>query len=157
MSPWLQLTVGFALGVTLAALAFWAGALTRSGALAAALLGGLLFGLGGLRWAALLLLFFTTSSSLSHLSSRRKSALAQAYIELPLRLAPDGSAVDLVPGVRILLLPVVNTFFYMLDLLSGLFFYRRPETQPLAYLMWSAGTLTAAFFLAAVWFLLRAA
>ena len=83
--------------------------------------------------------------------------LAQAYLELPLRLAPDGSAVDLVPGVRILLLPVVNTFFYMLDLLSGLFFYRRPETQPLAYLMWSAGTLTAAFFLVAVWFLLRAA
>jgi hypothetical protein len=83
--------------------------------------------------------------------------LAQAYLELPLRLAPDGSAADIVPGVRILLLPVVNTFFYMLDLLSGLFFYRRRETQSLAYLMWAAGTLTAAGFLAAVWFLLRAA
>jgi uncharacterized protein (TIGR00297 family) len=79
MSPWLQLTVGFALAGTLAALAFWAGALTRSGALAAALLGGLLFGLGGLRWAALLLLFFTTSSSLSHLSSRRKAALTEQF------------------------------------------------------------------------------
>jgi hypothetical protein len=109
MPPWLQLTVGFALGVALTARVV------------------------------------------------RCAGLAQAYLELPLRLAPDGSAVDLVPGVRILLLPVVNTFFYMLDLLSGLFFYRRPETQPLAYLMWSAGTLTAAFFLAAVWFLLRAA
>jgi len=83
--------------------------------------------------------------------------LAQAYLELPLRLAPDGSAVDVVPGVRILLLPVVNTFFYVVDLLLGLFFYRRKATQPLSYLMWGASTLTAAFFLAAVWFLLRAA
>jgi uncharacterized membrane protein YozB (DUF420 family) len=83
--------------------------------------------------------------------------LAQAYRELPLRLAPDGSVVDVVPGVRILLLPVVNTFFYMVDLLLGLFFYRRSETQSLSYLMWAASTLTAIFFLVGVWFLLRAA
>jgi hypothetical protein len=83
--------------------------------------------------------------------------LAPAYPELPLRLAADGSALDLVPGVRILLLPVVNTFFYLVDLLLGLFFYRRRETQPLSYLMWGASALTAAFFLAAVGFLLRAA
>ena len=79
MPPWLQLVVGFALGVTLSALACWAGALTRSGALAAALLGGLLFGLGGLGWAVLLLLFFITSSGLSHLSGRRKAALAEQF------------------------------------------------------------------------------
>ncbi len=83
--------------------------------------------------------------------------LAQTYLELPLRLAADGSAVDVVPGVRILLLPVVNTFFYMVDLLLGLLFYRRPETRSLSYLMWGASILTAAFFLAAVGFLLRAA
>jgi uncharacterized protein (TIGR00297 family) len=79
MPPWLHLVVGLALGVSIAALALWAGALSRSGALAAALLGGLLFGLGGLRWAALLLLFFVTSSGLSHLSGRRKAALAEKF------------------------------------------------------------------------------
>jgi hypothetical protein len=83
--------------------------------------------------------------------------LAQAYPELPLRLAPDGSAADVVPGVRILLLPVINTFFYMVDLLLGLVFYRRADTQPLSYLMWGASSLTAILFLAAVGFLLRAA
>ncbi len=83
--------------------------------------------------------------------------LAQAYPELPLRLAADGSAVDIVPGVRILLLPVINTFFYMVDLLLGLVFYRRAETQSLSYLMWAASSVTAAFFLAAVGFLLGAA
>jgi len=83
--------------------------------------------------------------------------LAPVYPELPLRLAPDGSALGVVPGVRILLLPVLNTFFYLVDLLLGLFFYRQTETQSLSYLMWGASTLTAAFFLVAVWFLLRAA
>ena len=83
--------------------------------------------------------------------------LAQAYPELPLRLAPDGSAADVVPGVRILLLPVINTFFYMVDLLLGLVFYRRADTQPLSYLMWGASSLTAILFLAAVGFLLRTA
>jgi hypothetical protein len=83
--------------------------------------------------------------------------LAQAYPQLPLSLAADGSALDVVPGVRILLLAVVNTFFYLVDLLLGLFFYRRSETQSLSYLMWGASALTAAFFLAAVSFLLRAA
>jgi hypothetical protein len=83
--------------------------------------------------------------------------LAQAYPELPLRLAADGSAVDIVPGVRILLLPVINTFFYMVDLLLGLVFYRRAQTQSLSYLMWGASSVTAAFFLAAVGFLLGAA
>ena len=82
--------------------------------------------------------------------------LAPAYAEFPLRLAADGSALDVVPGVRLLLLPVINTFFYLVDLLLGLFFYRRQETQPLSYLMWGAGSATAAFFLLAVWFLLRA-
>ena len=80
MPAWLQLVVGFALGITVAALAFWAGSLTRSGALAAALLGGLLFGLGGLRWAALLLLFFVTSSGLSHLAGRHKATLAEKFV-----------------------------------------------------------------------------
>lgn len=79
MTPWLQWMVGLGLGVTIAALAWRVGALKRSGAFAAALLGGLLFGLGGLRWAVLLLLFFVTSSGLSTLSGRRKAALAEKF------------------------------------------------------------------------------
>ena len=60
-----QIIIGvmFAAGVTLAA---WrAGALTISGALAACLVGAIIFGAGGWRWAWPLLLFFGTSSALS--------------------------------------------------------------------------------------------
>ena len=73
-----------------------------------------------------------------------------------LRLNADGSPVELVPGIRLLLLPVVNTFFFVVDLLSGLLFYRRKETQSLGYLMWISSALTSVLFIVAVFSILRA-
>ncbi len=72
-----------------------------------------------------------------------------------LRLNADGSPVELVPGIRLLLLPVLNTFFFITDLLLGLFFYRRSDTQSLGYLMWASSALTSSLFLGAVYFILR--
>jgi uncharacterized protein (TIGR00297 family) len=76
---WLPLLAGLALGVLIAWLAWRAKALSRSGALAAALTGGLIFGLGGLPWAVLLLAFFISSSLLSRLFARRKQALSEKF------------------------------------------------------------------------------
>ena len=72
-----------------------------------------------------------------------------------LRLNADGSPVEFVPGIRLLLLPVLNTFFFIADLLLGLFFYRKPETQPLSYLMWASSALTSLLFYGAIYFILR--
>jgi hypothetical protein len=66
----------------------------------------------------------------------------------------DGSRGDAIPAVRLLLLPVVNGFFVLTDLLLGLFLYRREESQPLAILLWGGAALTSMFFLAAVFFIL---
>ena len=79
MNPWIQILLGFILGTVIAWLGWRLRALSPSGALAAALTGGLIFGLGGLRWAALLLVFFSTSSGLSHLFGRRKAGLAEKF------------------------------------------------------------------------------
>jgi uncharacterized protein (TIGR00297 family) len=76
---WLPLLAGLALGALIAWLAWRAKALSRSGALAAALTGGLIFGLGGLPWAVLLLAFFISSSLLSRLFARRKQALSEKF------------------------------------------------------------------------------
>jgi Bacterial PH domain len=73
-----------------------------------------------------------------------------------LRLNPEGSAVELVPGIRLLLLPVLNSFFFIADLLLGLFFYRRADTQSLGYLMWASSVMTSLLFLGAVYFILQA-
>jgi uncharacterized protein (TIGR00297 family) len=75
----LQLLAGLALGGLIAWLAWRVKALSRSGALAAALTGGLIFGLGGLAWAVLLLAFFISSSLLSRLFARRKLALSEKF------------------------------------------------------------------------------
>jgi hypothetical protein len=67
-----------------------------------------------------------------------------------------GAPGDAVPAVRLLLLPVINTFFVLADLLLGLFFYRREDSQPLSYLLWTSGAFTSLLFLIAVFFILRA-
>ena len=73
------LLLGFLLGIAVALLAWRAGALSRSGAVAAALTGGITFGVGGIRWAVLLLLFFFTSSGFSRLLSWRKTYLTEKF------------------------------------------------------------------------------
>src|SRR4030042_5515608 len=75
----MQLFIGFLLAILIALLAWRAGSLSRSGAWAAALTGGLTFGLGGLAWAILLLTFFISSSALSRAFSQRKAALAEKF------------------------------------------------------------------------------
>ena len=75
----MQITIGFLLAIIIAFIAWRAGSLSRSGAWAAVLTGGLIFGLGGLPWAALLLTFFISSSALSRAFSRRKATLAEKF------------------------------------------------------------------------------
>jgi uncharacterized membrane protein len=64
----LQLLLGFLLALVVAFLAYKARSLSRSGAAAAAVLGTVVFGLGGWSWAVLLLGFFISSSVLSKCS-----------------------------------------------------------------------------------------
>jgi hypothetical protein len=69
---------------------------------------------------------------------------------------PSTRIVDPVPAVRLFLLPVLNAVFFTADLLLGLFFYRRVETQVASYLLWGVSVLTAILFLGAAFFILRA-
>ena len=75
----IPLFIGFLLGGLVGYLALRAGALSSSGAWAAALSGGLIFGLGRLPWAVLLLLFFVSSSLLSRLFKQRKIAVSEKF------------------------------------------------------------------------------
>lgn len=74
-----QFAIGLLLGIVIAYLAWKARSLSASGAVAAALTGGLIFGLGGLPWAVLLLVFFISSSALSRLFESRKSAFTEKF------------------------------------------------------------------------------
>lgn len=75
----MQLLIGFLLAIVIAYLAYRAHSLNKSGAMAATIVGTIVFGLGGLQWAILLLIFFITSSGLSHLFKKRKQGLNEKF------------------------------------------------------------------------------
>ncbi|OQY90649.1 MAG: hypothetical protein B6D38_02665 [Anaerolineae bacterium UTCFX1] len=70
---------GFLLALLIASLAYRARSLSKSGAFAAMILGTIIFGLGGIPWAAILLTFFFTSSALSRAFKKRKQGLNEKY------------------------------------------------------------------------------
>ena len=74
-----QLLTGLLLSSLVSYLAWHMKALTIGGAWAAAIIGGIIFGLGGLSWAALLLAFFVSSSVLSRVFIHQKVALSKKF------------------------------------------------------------------------------
>ena len=78
MSP-LWLVFSFLLAASVAWAAYRFGALTRSGAGAATLVGGAMLGFGGLPWAALLLGFFLPATLLSFVAQERKTAFKSQF------------------------------------------------------------------------------
>jgi hypothetical protein len=60
-------------------------------------------------------------------------------------------------ATQLLLLPIINTLFYFFDLFLGLFFYRREESRPLAFLLWCSSVLTSILFFLALYFAVSAA
>jgi len=75
----MQILYGFILAIIIAYLAYRAHSLNKSGAVAATVIGTIVFGLGGLQWAILLLTFFITSSGLSRLFKKRKLGLDEKF------------------------------------------------------------------------------
>jgi uncharacterized protein (TIGR00297 family) len=75
----MQLFIGFILAIIIAFLAYRAHSLNVSGAIAAAVTGTIIFGVGGWEWSILLLTFFITSSGLSRAFKKRKQGLDEKY------------------------------------------------------------------------------
>lgn len=59
-----------------------------------------------------------------------------------------------VNSTQLILMPVLNSVYFLIDLLLGLFFFRRPETRPLSYLLWITSSLASILFFLAVLMLL---
>jgi hypothetical protein len=80
------------------------------------------------------------------------SLLVPGLSEVSLGFLPDGTPHHPVPGIRLMLLPLLNGFSYVLNLFLGVAFFRREETQALAYLLWAASIFVSVLFFAAVYF-----
>jgi uncharacterized protein (TIGR00297 family) len=75
----MQILYGFLLAIIVAYLAYRAHSLNKSGAVAATVVGTVIFGLGGWSWAILLMIFFITSSGLSRAFKNRKRGLDEKF------------------------------------------------------------------------------
>ncbi|MGA9532177.1 MAG: PH domain-containing protein [Anaerolineales bacterium] len=61
--------------------------------------------------------------------------------EIPFGFGPDTIPGPPVPAGRLLLLPLVGGLIWLLDLVLGGWFYRRPEHRPVAYAAWGIAVL----------------
>lgn len=74
--------------------------------------------------------------------------------QIYLRILSFGPVGEPVPAIRLLLLPLLNTFIFLADLFIGLYFYLDPETKHLAFLIWGTGLATSLIFMVGVYFIL---
>jgi uncharacterized protein (TIGR00297 family) len=99
----LQLLTGIILALLVALAARKAHALNNSGALAAFVLGSVVFGLGGLGWAVLLMGFFISSSALSRFAQKRKETLSEKFSKGSERDAGQVAANGAIAGCLVIL------------------------------------------------------
>lgn len=67
---------------------------------------------------------------------------------------PDGSPLPAGPAAQMLLLPILGTFIFVTDLVTGLYFYRHSDQRIIAYLTWGSAVATTLLFIGAVFFIL---
>jgi uncharacterized protein (TIGR00297 family) len=103
-----QILIGSLLAALMGYLGWRFKTLAISGTLMATIIGGIIFGLGGLSWAVLLLTFFVSSSTLSHTFSRRKAKLSEKFAKGSQR---DWAQV-LANGSVCALLVITHVFYY---------------------------------------------
>ena len=71
--------------------------------------------------------------------------------QISLGYFPDGTPRPDIPAIRLMMIPILNGFAYILNLFLGGALFRRAETQTLAYLLWAASIFSAVLFFGAVY------
>ncbi len=70
-------------------------------------------------------------------------------ISVDANLFSNANEPEVISQTQILLLPIVNALFFLANFLLGVFFFRRPQSEPLAYLLWGTSILTSLLFFGA--------
>ena len=107
-----QFFIGMSFGIGIAYLAYRARSLNRQGGIVAGVLGSVVFGLGGVSWAAVMLTFFISSSFLSKAVTREKDQANQDFAKGSRRDAWQVFANGGFAGLLVLL-------FFLVQLIDG--------------------------------------
>ncbi len=79
--------------------------------------------------------------------------LIPSLTQVPLGFDAVGAPSNIVPAVRLILLPLISMVLFVLGITAGLYFYRWEMQRPLAFIVWGSSTLSALLFLLAVLFI----
>ena len=66
--------------------------------------------------------------------------------QVALGFTPTGESL-IVPGVQLIILPILSVLLYFTGFIAGLYFFRWEEYKTLAYILWGAGALSSLLFL----------
>ena len=67
-----------------------------------------------------------------------------------LGFAPDDSPLEPVPISQVLLIPFLSIGTLVVDVIGGLFFYRKPEQKPVSYLLWISSSIASILLIIAL-------
>ncbi len=84
------------------------------------------------------------------------SLMVPSNATISLGFNPEGQPTDPGPSVFLLLLPLLNGFYFLASSLFGLYLFRSEERRGLAYLLWGSASFTGLLFILAVVFILIA-
>lgn len=72
---------------------------------------------------------------------------------IPLGFLSTGIPRNTVPGVQLILLPVISILFNMVSWVAGMYYFRRPAKRILAFFTWGFSAFTGLLFLLAILFI----
>ena len=80
--------------------------------------------------------------------------IAPSRYAVSLGFLPSGEPRELVPGIRLMLLPLLYTIFWVANFFAGLVLSRNEAHRPLANLLWANNVFVAVIFLIATYHIL---
>jgi hypothetical protein len=108
----------------------------------------------GQAWAIPLVRFFWLAGAFLNIGLLSwVSALIPGLAQVSLGFDAFGIPKEPVPGVQLILLPMLSSGFFVASLGVGLWFFRKDELKPLSVILWASGALTSLFFLVAAYFI----
>ena len=104
-------------------------------------------------WRNLLIRYLWISGILLNIALLAWTSFLIPQLEtITLGFGSDGLPRGAFPPVQLMLLPLINSAFFVIGWMAGLYFYRWEEQKILAFILWASGTLMGVFFLVGIYF-----
>jgi hypothetical protein len=108
-----------------------------------------------LAWESMLARYFWLAGLLLNIGLLAwVTVLIPSTQQVVLGFTPSGESL-IVPGVQLIIIPILSVLFYFTGFIAGLYFYRWDDYKNLAFILWGAGVFSSLLFLISTMILLN--